>query len=431
MGLFGDIAKGLAGAALERIGNTVQNGITKSQLEAADAVGILFETSNLPFSDIEIRNALVKNIMIQIGNLLDIKISDETVEKNWNVFIDDSYADGSAWDAFVIKNKEVSVKYGLCGMAQCAISVTGDNCGQIASAITEILEENDFDNIQFFFDDIPFHEIEWLEQAESQLYDKHNSSKEKGKLTITNGEPKTASILINKLDEIVQRTPDEIFTNPTALHIAEVDSQNITFSDGITSIEWNYDNGLIYIDYSKNNKSLVFSFIPAARMSTFEITFDDTSFKASWYPANNVMITDAVKDLRKKKLEIPEGFCEHIFDFLEVLSQIGNLLSDNGNYTENESFFNDDEDNEDSDNDLDGDDSIDIAEEIKEALEILELSEDNASVDAIKKSYRRLAKEFHPDRMQELTPKMKAIAENEFTKIQKAYGLLLQYFDEE
>lgn len=413
MGILGDIAKGLACAALDGL----DNALTKAKLEDANYVGIIFDHSNHPFYDIEIRNTLVQTILLQIGTFLNVEISDRTKNKTWDCYVNYDYADGPAWDAFIIKKNNITIKYGLCGMAQCAIAVSGFDCGQIAEGITSILVENDFDNIQYYFDNIPFHEIEWLENAENSVSGRNTSSKSKLKLKLTNidGDIQTAGILLKKLDEIIQRKA--IFTKPESLYFDDNPDEYPMISDGITTIKWTCENGFVYFLYSKNQKDLYLSFISLEAGSTLHLEFGETEFDASWDNDGVFTLEDALNDLKKKKLTIPEDFVKHLVFFYQVLEKMASNLSDNGDY--------------DDDDEYDDEDESFVSEEIQEALEILELEEESVSIDEIKKAYRKLAKEFHPDRMQGLTPKMKEIAVKEFTKLKQAYELLLDFYSEE
>lgn len=60
---------------------------------------------------------------------------------------------------------------------------------------------------------------------------------------------------------------------------------------------------------------------------------------------------------------------------------------------------------------------------LKTAYSILEL-EENASITAIKKAYRRLAKTHHPDRVTHLGPEFQTKAKEKFQKIADAYELI-------
>ena len=412
MGILGDIAKGLVGAAIDGL----DNALTKAKLEDVDYVGIIFGTSNHPFYDIEIRNTIVQTLLLQIGSLLDVEISDKTQNKTWNCYLDYDSVDGPAWDAFVIKSNRATIKYGLYGLAQCAISVSGYDCGQIAENIASIVAENDFDNIQYCFDNIPFQQIEWLENAEQSLSNRNSSKKSTSirKITKTEGDIQTAGLLLKKLDEIIQRK--DIFSKPESLYFDNNPDEYPMISDGSTSIKWECQTGVVFFLYSKNEKELYLSFISLEAGSTFHLEFGETEFDACWDNDEVFTLEDALNDLKKKKLIIPEDFIKHLVFFYQVLEKMASNLSENGDSSNTA--------------DYDDDDSF-ISEEIQEALEILELSDENVTVDEIKKAYRKLAKEFHPDRMQGLTPKMKEIAENEFAKLQQAYDLLIDYYSEE
>ncbi len=61
----------------------------------------------------------------------------------------------------------------------------------------------------------------------------------------------------------------------------------------------------------------------------------------------------------------------------------------------------------------------------KKALMILALTED-ASPDTIKKAYRKLAMQFHPDRFQQATDEEQAVAASRFLEIQEAFDYLIQ-----
>ena len=50
----------------------------------------------------------------------------------------------------------------------------------------------------------------------------------------------------------------------------------------------------------------------------------------------------------------------------------------------------------------------------------------NASIDEIKKAYRKRMLEYHPDRTAGLGEKLRALAEEEAKKINHAYGILMK-----
>jgi DnaJ like chaperone protein len=59
------------------------------------------------------------------------------------------------------------------------------------------------------------------------------------------------------------------------------------------------------------------------------------------------------------------------------------------------------------------------------AYKILEV-DSNASVDEIKKAYRRMAKKYHPDKLRGQDPAMIKGAEEKFREVQKAYEILIR-----
>ena len=134
-------------------------------------------------------------------------------------------------------------------------------------------------------------------------------------------------------------------------------------------------------------------------------------------------LEDVIAFLENKKIETPDGFIDNLLTFnvkiLTLLKYKLNISDDeNDTYEESE-----------EDDDFEEDEDFDIGEEFQAALKILELTEE-ATLEDIKTSYRRLTKEFHPDKMQGLTPKMQKIAEAEFQKVQEAYELLLKYLED-
>lgn len=51
----------------------------------------------------------------------------------------------------------------------------------------------------------------------------------------------------------------------------------------------------------------------------------------------------------------------------------------------------------------------------------------NGSVDEVKKAYRKLVKEFHPDMIYHLGPELKKMANENFLKIQESYDYLIEH----
>lgn len=420
MGLLGDIVGGLAEAALEGIGNKIQENVISSNLDDCSEFGILFDHDEYePFHEPEIRNDMVQTILIQIGNTIGVEVNNNNVNKTWMAFIDDSYADGEMWDAFVLKNNSLTVRYGLYGDAECALFIRGENCGQYAYQIKHVLENMNLDNVRFYFGDIPFNEVDWIESAESKLESIQDTKKKPPKM---NGDKTKAAILFKKFNEIFLRDVDEIYDISNLDY--KIEQTYFLLSDDIVSIEFSSDtkiNDFFYISYEKNKKTLHFSFqVSNPYGATIKISLEDsinnskTEFSTTFFGPDYTLI-DALDFIVKKNVEVPENFYDNMQDF--ILNNLNTIkeLSQNSSAQD----YSDD-----------GDDS-DILEEIQDALEILELSEEDITTEEIRTAYRRLAKEFHPDKMQGLTPKMQKIAESEMQKLRDAYELLIEYFGEE
>ena len=421
MGLLGDIVGGLAEAALEGIENKIQENITNINFEDCSGVGILFEHEEYePFSEPEIRNAMVETIAVTIGNLLGIRLNQETKNKKWAAFIDDSYEDEGMMDAFVLANDSVTVKYGLYNDAECALFISGEDCKTYALQIKQVLEDLSLDNVRFYFGEIPFNEEEWLVSTEKKLKSIQDSKKTPPKMT---GDKAKSSILLKKLNEIMLRDLGDIFDYDSIE--CKVEDSYYVINDGNASIEISSDfdiNQFLYINYEKNNKTIHFSFQSQKYGATMKISLSDNVNKTEnpfsiTFFSPDCTLEDVIAFLENKKIETPDGFIDNLLTFnvkiLTLLKYKLNISDDeNDTYEESEE-----------------DDDFDIGEEFQAALKILELTEE-ATLEDIKTSYRRLTKEFHPDKMQGLTPKMQKIAEAEFQKVQDAYELLLKYLED-
>lgn len=157
MGLWDTIAR----AAL----NEIQNSINNHSFETLRSIGILFDRDYLPpFHMRDVRNEYVQEMLINSGKIIGIQVSSDNVEQVWMPFIDDGF-----WDAFVVTNGYVTVKYGLYGMGFCAILVEGSNAGMVAKNIAGMLEKLEFNDIRFYYEEIPFQQSGWLESIGARL----------------------------------------------------------------------------------------------------------------------------------------------------------------------------------------------------------------------------------------------------------------------
>ncbi|MCR5765744.1 MAG: DnaJ domain-containing protein [Treponema sp.] len=416
MGIFGEILGAAAGAAIDGIVKGINNSITESNLEDTSYVGILFDNNNIPlFYDSEIRNNVLSLTLVKIGFIIGAEVSKDNCGTIWDYYADVDENGDEIWEAFVLRGSGCSVKFGLYGMAQCAITIEGDNCGYCAKQIKQVLEQNQFDNIRFCFDEIPFHEEAWLRYALEELAISSSEKKKKKKdaVKITSGDTTVGSVLLKKMDEICKRRLDDIF-NPDTLHFEnQNDEHYLIVSDGNISIEFRFvfteepEEEHVYLEYSKGEKSisLLFDHYPGLFVD-FELVSGDTIFGVS-IEDEEINFESALKLIKTKKVEVPENFYDTVMDFIKALYTLAVACKSKMYQMNNNAQV--------------------INEALAQALEILELSEETCSVEEIKKAYRNLSKEYHPDMMQGLTEKMKKIAEEKMQELRDAYEFLIEY----
>ena len=57
-------------------------------------------------------------------------------------------------------------------------------------------------------------------------------------------------------------------------------------------------------------------------------------------------------------------------------------------------------------------------------FKILELKS-NASIDEVKKAYRKMAMKYHPDKLEGVSDDIKRLAEEKFLKVKEAYDAIM------
>ena len=174
MGLLGDLALGLAGMALEALTSDDENN-SSSKSSSARPYAVLFET-NWPFSMVDMRNEFLQNLIFKIGNTLGIEIS-ENRGMYWDCNIDEA-SDGQFISDFVITNGNTTVCYGMFGMAQCALSINGENAGKIAEQLQSTLKEMDCWQAEITHEEVPFHNKNWMKSTIESLCHGDSDSEE-------------------------------------------------------------------------------------------------------------------------------------------------------------------------------------------------------------------------------------------------------------
>jgi len=419
MGILGEILGAAAGAAIDGIAKGINNSITESNLENASYVGLLFDYNYIPFHETEIRNSALQGTLIQTGTLLGVDVTRDNYGTLWNYYATPDVNGDESWDGFVLRANGYSVIFGLYGMAQCAMTIEGNDCGYYAKQIKQVLEINQFDNVRFCFEEIPFHEKTWMRIALEELaIGSSEKKKKKNKVTIDSGDASIGSVLLKKIDEICKRRLDDIFNPDTFSFEKENDDHYHILTDGNISIEFNseytseYEEKSVYLEYSKGEKSISLSFDSYEVFVDLELVSGDADFDVSIDDEDEeIHFENALKLIEAKKVDVPENFYDTVMDFIKALYTLASKMHQ---LNQNTQMINDV-----------------LSQEVLHALEILELSEETCSVEEIKKAYRNLSKEYHPDMMQGLTGKMKQIAEEKMQELRDAYEFLIEFFKED
>lgn len=429
MGILGNLAGNLADMALDAIQN--------ASLQNAVMAGIVFRHDH--FSYTSIRNNIVQGILGALGLYIGVNISAKNRGKAWDVYLADTDEE-KAWDAFVLTNGDVVIKYGLYGMANCGIEISGANAGILAQKTVPILEEFDCYNIQYVTEKIPFHQDSWMNSVESYLegdtsdedlkkFLKSQGLKKHGDIFIK-GDLKDFDALICKWNEIFEKNSnlENITTHlfdKTKLYFDEKMSNEqdaLIFTDGESAISYK-DNLLGY--FKKNpNKSLIFQYVEDIDYSYMQMLFTDETISGSLESIvlvpENIEISDFeifLESIEDSGIEVPCSFSDYFNNFKETLRILEEALKSN-------------EKTKSGSDDL-GDFLDNLTDKLENAFNVLELDEDeeDTTLEDVKKAYRNLSKEFHPDKMSGLTPKMRQIAEEKMQELNEAYEFLCKYFE--
>ena len=173
MGLLGDLALGIAGMALEAlIGDDDNNSNSKSS--SSKPYAILFET-NWPYSAIDLRMQFLNKLCFEIGRIF-VEIYDGLdYDSDFNM---DESADGRFISDIVVTNGKTTVCYGMFGMAQCALSVSGENAEIVSKQLQSTLKEMDCWRAEITREEIPFHNKNWMKNTLDSLCHRVSDSDE-------------------------------------------------------------------------------------------------------------------------------------------------------------------------------------------------------------------------------------------------------------
>lgn len=428
MGILGNIAENLLDMASDAIQNSVikNSGIVKIVFDHTTMTGISTDIGDI--------------ILDEVGKLLNVK-TNRNQGKAWDFHFG---LEEGVGNAFVIKNESITVRYSVLISTlyeeniHYGIEILGQGAGDFSQRVFSMLRQLGCSNIQYIWDDLPFYHRYWINSVEPNLEEdtfdedikkfcKSQGLKKHGDVFIK-GDLKDLVLLLNKWKEIFEKNSDvpKIATNlfdKDKLYFDEEMSNERNasiFTDGISAISHVNDcsNNILCYFKVQPKKSLIFQYIEEEDYSYMQLEFNDERIQDSL--ENVILVPEKMglrgferflEELEDSDIEIPYDFYNYFNNFKNTLYDLEEALKSN----------------ERTDSIPNGSDEILYA--ISNAFEILELDVENATIADVKKSYRNLSKEYHPDKMQGLTPKMKEIAESKMQEINEAYDLLIKYFE--
>lgn len=244
MGFFDDLIEAGIQLAANKVKNVIKDTLTEQNLETCTCIGFTFEYSTPGvFSDQEMRNTILNYLANDLANLINVSIN----EYNTALLRDSGY-----WEAFVLTNGEIVIKFGLYGMGQCALCVSGENCGKLVDSISSILEELKFsvDN-PILNEEPPFHEAKWLNNAALRLKKFHPENQENEKNN-SNESNESDSIHKNIDAPIVSEWNSDTTENGIKLSIFFHNNNTFSMEVVIKSMQLDYVSGTYSGDTTKD-----------------------------------------------------------------------------------------------------------------------------------------------------------------------------------
>ncbi len=231
MGFFEE----LIGAGLKMAANAIENKINQSALENTNIASITL--SSMMAIDDRVYNAWFDAIFNKCGNLLQIKITNETRNINWTIKTDKSVYEDISYESFVITNGIITIKYGPYGLGGRALEISGKNCGRLLEPIKEFLSNLTCCNIeQIEYEEVPFNdEKNWLENSKQFLLNTINKDKiEKEKKSQgIEYSIKVLTFLLGRKKELSESDKEFIETSITSMFEEELKEFDIDISKKI------------------------------------------------------------------------------------------------------------------------------------------------------------------------------------------------------
>lgn len=432
MGILGNLAGNLADMALDAIQN--------ASLQNAVMAGIVFDHTKYGGLSIDIGFEVLE----AIGKCINVR-TNINKGKTWDFYVGTSEDGGNA---FVIQNKDIVVRYSVLVREwdepiHYGIEFFGKDAGILAQKVVSILDSFDCSNIHYVWEPLPFQFRYWINSVEPNLEEdtsdedlkkflKSQGLKKHGDIFIK-GDLKDLGILMTKWKNIFEENNDlsHVTSNmfdKNKLYIDEKmrEEKNVTsITDGTSAISYYCDSANEVLGYFKNQskKSLMFQYVEDIDYSYMQMLFTDETIPGSLESIvlvpENIEISDLeifLEEIEDSGIEVPNSFSDYFNNFKETLRILEETLKSN-------------ERTESGSDDL-GDFLDNLTDKLENAFNVLELDEEeDTTLEDVKKAYRNLSKEFHPDKMSGLTPKMRQIAEAKMQELNEAYEFLCKYFE--
>jgi len=133
------------------------------------AIRIIFSPSQVMRMSEDVRKEAMEVLFIQLNTLFGLEVKKDYLGVFY-LIMEDEDAVTPMWLNFVIYNGKYLIKQGTCGMGQGGIVIQGPELlKEVAKEVINLLEKLEFEDIQLYNDDIPFHEADWLDESLNEI----------------------------------------------------------------------------------------------------------------------------------------------------------------------------------------------------------------------------------------------------------------------